>query len=282
MDKQRKIIINLCPTGMVPTKEQNPFLPVTPKEIINTALACGKLGVSIIHIHPRDENGKPTWKKKVFAKIIAGIREKNDEIIINTTTSGRNWSEFEKRSECLDLEGDLKPDMASLTIGSLNFINQESLNSPSMIEQLALKMKEKCIKPELEVFEPGMVHKANDLINKGVIENKSPYFNILLGSLGTSPLESSVFSAFHSILPEDAVWSVAGIGAFQLDANMMGMALGGNIRVGLEDNIYFDRQKKELASNEMLVERIVQITEKMKIEIATPKETREILQINPV
>jgi len=163
MDKKRKVIINLCPTGMVPTKEQNPFLPVSPKEIINTALTCAKLGVSIIHLHPRDEDGNPTWRKEVFAEIISGIREKNDEIVINTTTSGRNWNEFEKRSECLELEGDLKPDMASLTVGSLNFINQESLNSPSMIERLANKMREKNIKPELEVFEPGMVHKAKYL-----------------------------------------------------------------------------------------------------------------------
>lgn len=282
MDKKRKIIINLCPTGMVPTKEQNPFLPVTPKEIINTALACAKLGVSIIHLHPRDEDGNPTWRKEVFAEIISGIREKNDEIIINTTTSGRNWNEFEKRSECLDLEGDLKPDMASLTVGSLNFINQESLNNPSMIEQLANKMREKNIKPELEVFEPGMVHKAKYLIKKGVIEAKSPYFNILLGSLGTSPLEPSIFSAFLSILPENSIWGVAGIGSYQLDANIMGMVWGGNVRVGLEDNIYFDRGKRELASNEMLVERIVEIAKLIKVGIATPKETREMLQINPV
>src|SRR3990170_6985481 len=209
----RKIIINLCPTGMVPTKAMNPHLPVTPREIVSTALNCANLGASIIHIHPRDEHGHPTWEKAVFAEIISGIREKNDQIIINTTTSGRDWDEFEKRSDCLNLEADLKPDLASLTIGSQNFINTASVNSPEMIEKLALKMKEKGIKPELEVFEPGMMHKANYLIKKGVIEGV-PYFNILLGSLGTSPLHPTVFSAFHALLPENAIWSVAGIGQF--------------------------------------------------------------------
>lgn len=261
---------------MIPTKEQNPNLPVSPTEIIETSLNCAKLGTSIVHIHPRDRNGKPTWKKEVFAEIIEGIRAKNDEIIINTTTSGRNWSEFEKRSACLELKGKLKPDLASLTVGSFNFISQEAVNSPSMIEKLALKMKEKGIKPELEIFEPGMLHKAKYLIKKGIIDEK-PYINIFLGSLGTSPLEPSVFSAFHAIMPVNAIWSVAGVGLFQLDANIMSLTLGGHVRVGMEDNIFFDREKKELASNEMLVERIIKISKLMKRDIATPRETRKIL-----
>src|SRR3990167_2213669 len=274
-----KIIINLSPTGMVPTKEQNPHLQVTPKEIIQATLNCAKLGVSVVHLHPRDEDGKPTWRKEVFAKIIAGIRNKNPEIIINTTTSGRLWSEFEKRSECLGLVGDLKPDMASLTVGSLNFINQESINPPAMIERLAEKMREKAVKPEFEVFEPGMVHKAKHLLQKGIVKDEKPYFNIFLGSLGTSPLEPSAFSAFHAILPENAVWGVGGIGRFQLDANVLALSFGGNVRIGLEDNLYFDRDKKEPASNERLVERLTKIIESMKLPIASPKEAREILGI---
>lgn len=273
----RKVIINLCPTGMVPTKKLNPYTPITPREIIKSALKCAELGASIVHIHPRDRDGKPTWKKAIFEEIIYGIKEKNKEILINVTTSGRNWSEFEKRAECLDIGGDLKPDLASLTVGSLNFISQESMSSPKMIEKLALKMKENGIKPELEVFEPGMVHKAKYLMSKGIIDPVKPYFNILLGSLGTSPLEPSVFSGFNAILPKDSVWSAAGIGLYQLDANVMGLAFGGHIRVGLEDNIFFDREKKELAKNEMLVSRIVNIIKIMQLEVATPKEARKIL-----
>ncbi len=276
---KRKVIISLCPTGMVPTKGLTPFVPITPQEIIDTSLACAKLGVSMVHIHPRDEDGKPTWKKDVFAKIISGIRQKNPDLIINTTTSGRDWSEFEKRSECLDLTGDVKPDMASLTIGSMNFIKSASVNEPEMIERLAIKMGEKGIKPELEVFEPGMIHKANFLMEKGILSNNKPYFNILLGSLGTSPFTPMSLAACLAELPTNAYWALAGIGNYQLDANIAGLAFGGNIRIGLEDNIYFDRDKQKLSSNEGLVKRIVSIIKQMELAIATPKEAREIIGV---
>ncbi len=262
---------------MVSSKQANPRKPVTASEIIKSSLACVKLGASIIHIHPRDENGNPTWKKEEFGKIIDGIRSQNDKVILNATTSGRAWSDFERRSECLDLKGDLKPDMASLTVGSMNFISTASVNPPDIIEQLASKMQEKGIKPELEVFEPGMLHKANYLIEKGIIKDSHPYFNILLGSLGTSPLHPVVFSSFYSLLPANAVWSIAGVGQYQLDANVMSMSMGGGVRVGLEDNQYFDRGKSIMASNEMLVSRIVKIAKLMQLDIATPAEARVML-----
>lgn len=274
-----KVVINLCPTGMVGMKSDNPNIPITPKEIIKDVLDCAKLGVSIAHIHARDEDGKPTWRKEVFAEIIDGIREKNNSIIINVTTSGRNWNDFERRSECLQLKGDLKPDVASLTMGSMNFIKTASVNDPEMIEKLATTMMEKGIKPEIEVFEPGMIHKANFLIEKGIIEAKNPLFNILLGSLGTSPLHASIFSSFVALLPQDAVWCTAGIGQFQLDANVLSLSLGGGVRVGLEDNSYFDRNKKINASNKMLVKRIVSIAKSMDLEIATPQDARKMLGV---
>lgn len=275
----RKVIINACLTGMVPTKELNPNTPITPQEIVECALKCAELGASMVHLHARDKDGKPTWKKEVYAEIIQGIRKVNKDLILIVSTSGRHWSEFEKRSACLELEGEAKPDMASLTLGSMNFINQESVNSPDMIEKLALKMQEKNIKPEIEIFEPGMLHKANYLIKKGVIHDAAPYFNILLGSLGTAPLDSSSFAAMIHLLPQNAVWGVAGIGAFQLDANIAGLSFGGGVRVGLEDNIYFDRDKKRLASNEELVERIELVIRAMGLKIATPKEVREMLNL---
>lgn len=275
----QKVIINLCPTGMVGVKSDNPNIPITPDEIIADVLACADLGVSIAHIHAREENGKPSWRKEIFAEIIAGIREKNDSIILNTTTSGRDWGEFEKRSDCLDLSGDLKPDMASLTIGSMNFIKSASINEPDMIERLAIKMKEKGIKPELEVFEPGMVNKANYLIQKGIIDSNSPYFNILLGSLGTSPLTPLSLASFISQLPQGAVWSLAGIGNYQLDANLAAISFGGGVRIGLEDNNYLDREKNVLATNVALVERITKFIRDAGLEIATPQEARVILGV---
>jgi len=264
---------------MVGVKSDNPNIPITPNEIIADVLACADLGVSIAHIHAREENGKPSWRKEIVAEIIAGIREKNDSIILNTTTSGRDWGEFEKRSDCLDLSGDLKPDMASLTIGSMNFIKSASINEPDMIERLAIKMKEKGIKPELEVFEPGMVNKANYLIQKGIIDSNSPYFNILLGSLGTSPLTPISLASFISQLPQGAVWSLAGIGNYQLDANLAAISFGGGVRIGLEDNNYLDREKNVLATNVALVERITKFIRDAGLEIATPQEARVILGV---
>jgi uncharacterized protein (DUF849 family) len=262
---------------MIPTKEMTPHVPVSPQEIIDDAVRCAEIGARIVHIHPRDEMGKPTWKKEVFAKIIDGIRSKTDQILISATTSGRFWDDFERRAECLELKGDLKPDLASLTVGSNNFIHTASINSPTIIHQLAQKMMDVGIKPELEVFELGMVHKTNVMLKKGLITNTSPYFNILLGSLGTSPLHPAAFAAFHALLPENAIWSVAGIGRYQLAANILGLVHNGHIRVGLEDNIYY--QNKVLGTNDMLVARIVGLSQTLGRDIATIEQTREILAI---
>jgi uncharacterized protein (DUF849 family) len=275
----RKVIINLAPTGMVPTKQMTRHVPISVTEIVETALACAELGVAIVHLHPRDKFGKPTWEAAVYAEIIGAIRQHNKKLVISVSTSGRDWSEFAKRSECLELSGKVKPDLASLTVGSMNFINQESVNSPSTIERLATKMMEKGIKPELEIFEPGMIHKAKYLLDKGIIVDAHPYFNLLLGSLGTSPLELPVWSAMLSMLPPAAVWSVAGIGRYQLDANVASLALGGHVRVGLEDNIHFDRARDSLASNMALVKRLQKIMTLMELEAATPTETRHLLGI---
>lgn len=265
---------------MVPTKAMNSNVPLTPEEIITAVLRCAELGASMFHIHARDEEGKPTWKKEIYGEIIKGVRKVNRDLILCVSTSGREWKEFEKRSQCLELVGEERPDMASLTLGSMNFINQESMNSPQTIEKLAIKMKENGIKPELEIFEAGMIHKAKQLMQKGIISDDRPYFNILLGSLGTAPLDAVSFGAMIHLLPDNSIWSVAGIGAFQTDANILGIALGGGVRTGLEDNIYFDRDKKIPASNEMLVERLAGIVREMDLEIATPKEAREMLGLN--
>lgn len=273
------IIINLAPTGMVVTKKMTPHVPITPSEIVETVLRCAEMGVQIAHIHPRDEFGQPTWKKEIFQEIIYGIRCRNPRILISATTSGRNWSEFEKRAACLELSGDDRPDLASLTVGSLNFIRSASVNAPEIIHALADKMRLHGIKPELEIFDAGMLHKANTMIKSGLVSDDRPYFNILLGSLGTAPLHPSVFAGIHALLPSNAEWSVAGIGGYQLDANIMSLAYGGNVRVGLEDNIYFDRDKNKLASNEQFVERLLHIANKMNLSIASFEETCERLAI---
>lgn len=278
--RKRKVLINVALTGMIPTKEITPYVPITPKEIIKDALKCAKAGANIVHIHARDDQGKPTWKKDIYEKIISGIREKNSEIIITVSTTGRNWPEFEKRSEVLKIKGDLKPDMATLTMGSLNFINTASMNSPEMIEKLANMMQENGIKPEFEIFEPGMLHKANFLLERKIIVDDKPYFNIFFGNLGTAPLDSANIASMLSLIPENGHWAFAGLGRYQLDANILALGLGGSIRTGIEDNVYYDQEKKILASNLGLVQRIRRIMSEMDLDTYSQKDARALIGLS--
>ncbi len=277
-----KFIINFTPTGMVPTKELTPHVPISPDEIIKEVLEARKYGVSMVHLHARDKHGKPTWEKKIYKGIIDGIRRvdgyDNNSLIICVSASGRNWPEFERRSECLELEGDSKPDMASLTLSSLNFPRAASMNSPKIIRQLAAKMKEKGIKPELEAFDTGMINFAKHLHNKGIIDPPF-YFNLIFGNISSSQAGLLDAGVMLSHLPEQSYWSFGGIGNAQLYMNLTSIINGGGIRIGLEDNIYFDLNRDKLAGNIELLRRINEITTILNKEPYTPAEVRKILNL---
>lgn len=261
------LIVNVALTGMIPTKTDNPNLPVTPDEIAADALRCYNAGASIFHIHARDEKGNPTWRKDVYQEIVTKIRELIPHAIICGSTSGRLWSDVNLRSEVLETDIDL----ASLTMGSLNFPSGPSVNSQETIQKLAGRMKEKSIIPELEVFDLGMLDYANYLIDIGVLN--SGYFNFFLGSLGTLDARPGNLTALISRTSD--IWSVAGIGRYQFEVNCWAVALGGHVRVGLEDNLRMNR--KELATNAGQVERIVKVGRAMGREPATLEETRLLL-----
>ena len=273
-----KLIINLTPTGMIPTKEMTPHVPQSPAEIISDVLDCAQLGISMVHLHARDEEGKPTYRKEIYAEIIRGIRAKAPELVIIVSTSGRTYGEFAHRSDVLDLEGNLKPDMASLTLSSINFNKIASVNSPDMIIKLAGKMKDKRIKPELEVFDLGMVNYAHYLIKKGLIDPPY-YFNIILGNIAAAQAKMLHLGLIVSELPENSFWSVGGVGDLQGRMNALGIVMGNGMRVGVEDNIYYDEERTMLATNRKLVERVVSFAGAMGRQIATPKETREALKL---
>lgn len=271
-----KLIINAAITGMVPQKQDTPYVPITPEEIIEDAIKCCKAGATIVHLHARDENGEPTYKKEIYAKIIKGIRQSCPDLIICTSTSGRVHNTFEKRSEVLELDGDAKPDMGSLTMGSLNFPNQASINTPEMIQNLALKMKERGIVPEIEIFEFGMVNATRVLMNKGILQ--APFYaNLLLGSIYSTQATLFNLSYMVNSLQSDVHWGAAGIGKFQLTMNLAAMLMGGHVRVGLEDNIYYDKNRKVLATNEMLIQRLVAFAKEIGRDVATLLEAREML-----
>ena len=270
------LIINLAPTGMVPTREQNASLPVSPEQIADDAVSCLVAGVSIIHLHARESDGSPTYRSDIYRDVIMRVRERCPDIIICVSTSGRNFKSFEQRSEVLGLDGDAQPEMASLTLGSLNFPQQASVNEPAMIKRLADAMNERGIVPELEVFDFGMIDYAKYLIERKVLREPF-YFNILLGSLGT--LSATAFHLATAVmsLPAGATWAGAGIGRFQFSVNSMAITMGGHVRVGLEDNLLFDPETKEPATNRSLVERLSTLAGAAGRRIATPDEARSMI-----
>jgi 3-keto-5-aminohexanoate cleavage enzyme len=274
-----KLIINFTPTGMIPNKDMTPYVPISPKEIADEVIRAAELGASIVHLHARDENGEPSTDKNIYAEIIKRIRERNKEIIIGVSTSGRIDNTFENRSAVLDLEGDVKPDMASLTLSSLNFNKQASVNSPIDIKNLARKMFEKGIKPELEAFDIGMINYSKYLIKKNLIIPPY-YFNLLLGNIACAQADLINAGLMLRELPQNSIWAFAGIGDNQLKMNTLGIIWGGGVRVGLEDNIYFDNPKRsKLATNIQMVERIVSFARTYGREIATPREVRAWLSL---
>ncbi len=275
-----KLIINAAMTGMIPTKKDNPHVPVSVDQIIEDAVNCYKAGASIVHVHARDNQQKPTYEKEIYAQIIEGIRSQCSDVIICATTSGRVHNTFEKRSQVLELSGDLKPDMGSLTMGSLNFPKQASVNTPEMIERLALKMKENGIVPEIEIFETGMISTSKVMIKKGIL--KAPfYFNLLFGSVYSIPATMFDLSYMVKSLPPDVNWAAAGIGKFQLKINFASVLMGGNVRVGLEDNLFYNQENKELATNEMLISRVSKFANEIGRKVATAQEARDMLGIHP-
>jgi 3-keto-5-aminohexanoate cleavage enzyme len=274
-----KIIINFVPTGNVPKKRDNFNLPTTIKEIVKDVLKATEKGASIVHLHARDSNENPTPDSQVFAEIITRIREKHPDLIICVTTSGRNYSELSKRSAVLDLVNSVKPDMASLTMGSLNFSNQAVSNDPATIMGLANKMLQQDIKPELEVFEIGMIDYTKYLFRKGLLRLPL-YTNLFLGSLGTMNASIKNFNFQLRSISPFTYWAATGIGKSQDTVHKMAIRKGGGVRVGLEDNIYLDIKKSHLATNVDLINRVLGHAKTYNREIATPKEVREWLELN--
>lgn len=271
-----KLIINAALTGMVPTKMDNPNVPCTPEEIVADARRCRDAGASIVHIHARDASGEPTYRREIYCAIISGIRSECPNLLISGSASGRVYRQFHERSQVLDPGPGCRPDFTSLTLGSMNFPSGASVNEPQMIRDLALAMRRNGVVPEIELFDLGMIDYTHYLIAKGILVQPF-YCNLFLGSLGTASATPSNLVTMVQALPEDAVWSGAGIGRFQFYINCMAITMGGHVRVGLEDSLYYDTEKKHLATNPGLVERLVTVARSVGRQVASPDETRALL-----
>lgn len=276
-----KLIINFTPTGMIPTKDMTPHVPVSINEIVEDVHRAYELGITMAHIHAREEeSGEPTYKKEVYAEMISGIRKYAPDLVICASLSGRNFNTLEKRADVLSLEGYLKPDMGSLTLSSLNFNKVASTNAPKMIEDLAKTMKSKGIVPELEVFDVGMINFSNYLVKKDYIRPPL-YYNLLFGNIACAQSNLLHTGVMLNDIPKDALVSIAGIGKCQLMMNSLAIAIGKGVRVGLEDNIWYDAERTRLATNTELIERIHVIAKANNREVMTPTEFRTTMDMEP-
>lgn len=272
-----KLIITIAPTGNVPTKELNPHSAITNEEIVRDLVLCQELGASVAHLHVRDENQNPTSKKEIFEDLITKIDTAGIDIIKQVSTGARGGGNtIDWRGQMLDISG---IDMASLSTGSSNFPMSVNANSPELIEALAAKIIKNGLKPEIEVFDTAMLFQAIFYQKKGIL--KGPlHFNLVMNVRGSMPATPKNLMFLVDNLPKDSTWNVSGIGSSHVQMTTMAIAMGGHVRTGLEDVLKFDKSGSENATNEMLVKRIVNISNAVGREIASPDEARNILSLN--
>lgn len=266
----------LAPTGMVPTRADTPHVPLTAAEIARDVARCAPLGISAVHLHARDEQGRPDWRRATYERIVGAVRASAPDVLINVSTSGRTWSELERRADSLTLDGDLRPQLASLTLSSLNFMSGPSVNPPDLIRGLARIMLERGIVPELEVFDLGMANMIGVLQRDGLLPGPV-VVNLFLGNIAGAQARLLDLGAMVAALPAGSMWSGAGIGTFRARAHALALAGGGGVRVGLEDGIYLDVGKTVLARNDELTEAVVAQARLLGRVPATPAQLRRTL-----
>jgi len=264
-----KLIITLAPTGSIPKTKDNPHVPVTPGQIVECALKCEDEGAAIIHIHARDKEENASDEPEFFQQVVDRL-EGRTNLIINISTGGRAGVGLESRTKRLEAGCE----MASLTTGSVNFPRSAYVNPPDLVDGLAQRMKELGIKPEMEVFDLSMINNAISLLDRDLADAPL-HFNFVMGLKGAMPARIEHLVHLTGFLPEKSTWLVSGVGAAQLSMSIHAVLMGGHVRIGLEDNIYY--RKGELATNEMLVRRIAALSQELGREVATPDEARKIL-----
>lgn len=268
-----KLIITVATTGSVPTKKDTPHIPVTPDEIVETAYRCEQEGASIIHVHCRDDRERPTSSYEIFKETVDKIR-KRTKLIVMTSTSGIAGTTDEDRGAPLRT----KPEMGSLTTGTLNFAGRKPsviyVNTIETIQFLAKAMLDAGIKPEIEAFDVGFVQQGKRLIEGGLLKEPA-HFQLVMGVDGGIPATPENLVHMRNQLPPTATYVVAGMSRMQLPMTTIAILMGGHVRVGLEDNLYL--KKGVLARNEELVARARHVAEDMQREVATPDEARRIM-----
>jgi 3-keto-5-aminohexanoate cleavage enzyme len=266
------LIISAATTGSWPRKAQNPQVPTTPEEIARAVIESREAGAAIAHIHVRDDQENVTCDPARYARVRELVEAAGSDVVVNMSTGGgAGTTTDEERMAPVALA----PEIASFDCGSVNFGERVFVNSPSFLRELATRMNARGVKPEIECFEPGHVWNALRLIDEGLLQPPF-WFQFVLGVRGGSPPEVKQLQHLVEMLPPDSHWSVCGIGRAQLPLGMAAMAMGGHVRTGLEDNIYY--RKGELAqSNAQLVARVARIAAELGRPLATPDQVRALL-----
>jgi 3-keto-5-aminohexanoate cleavage enzyme len=265
-----KLIITAALTGAEVTRAQQPALPVTPDEIAVAAEQCATAGAAIVHVHARRPDGTPTQDKAIYAEIIEKVHARCD-VIVQVSTGGAVGMSAAERLQPVTL----KPEMATLSMGSVNFGDDVFINRPDEMALFARTMRELGVKTEYEIFDSGMLTTLNRWIAKGLVD-PPVHVDFVLGVPGAMAGTPESLMFLRSQLPAQATWSVAGIGPAQLPLGVLAIALGGHVRTGFEDNVYF-RKGVLATSNAQLVERIARIGQEMDRAPATPAEARVML-----
>ena len=275
LNDKSKVIVTAALTGAVTTKKDNPNLPTQPEEIAASALACCDAGASAVHIHVRDDNDAASMRFDKFAETVKLIRDAGSPLVLNLTSSGGQGFSWEERIRPFR---ELKPELASFDAGTMNWLNSVVfMNEPEFLELCGKEMIAAGVKPEIEIFDIGMLNTAKYYIRKGIIQEPA-HFQLCLGAAGgmEATTENLLYLVNH--LPEKCTWSAFGIGKGANEIMMAALALDGNVRVGLEDNVYYN--KGQLAeSNQQFVARVKRIVEELGKTVATPDEARQILGV---
>jgi 3-keto-5-aminohexanoate cleavage enzyme len=268
-----KLIITAAITGSRIMRDVAPYIPYTPEEIVQSSIECWNAGASIVHIHVREpETGLGTQDLQLFRQVVNPLRQKTDFVICLTTSgiAGRNLPNDQRLAPL-----ELKPELASFDAGSINLGGGVFSNPPDFLDTAAEMMRAKGVKPEIEIFDFGMIVTALRMRDEGKLEDPL-HFQFVLGTPWGAPATPKSLLYLHEHIPHDATWSVIGIGKGHLPMSMMGLIMGGHVRVGMEDNIYYKRGV--LAdTNAKFVERIVRLAREYGREIASTDETKNIL-----
>jgi 3-keto-5-aminohexanoate cleavage enzyme len=268
------LIITVAGVGAETTKEAQPNLPVTAEEIGVDAARCREAGAAMYHLHVRRPDGTPTQDRAVFAAAIEEIRKRTD-IIVQTSTGGAMGMTADERLQPLELD----PEMASLTTGTANFGDEVFFNDTALMKEFYQRMQAKGVRPEFEIFEQGQIDNALRLVKQFGPAGPLMHWDFVLGVPGSMSGEPrNLIYLVDSIPSEGSTWTCTGIGRWHMPVTMTALALGGNVRLGFEDNIFLHR-KVLAGGNAQLVERVVRLAREWKREPATPDEARQILRL---